>query len=138
MQFIAFDEATARPWDVVIAGTSFAASFFAHALRGRGLGVLFVEKGGMLSHADMLADRLRDRYAAIPQDNRSPHRKDWTVLHQFGGCSNCWWGNAPRLHPSDFTLRSDHGVGVDWPVGYDVLEPYFVRVEAMMEVAGGD
>ncbi|MEL6265408.1 MAG: GMC oxidoreductase, partial [Pseudomonadota bacterium] len=32
----------------------------------------------------------------------------------------------------------DHDVGVDWPVGYDVLEPYFVRVEAMMEVAGGD
>jgi choline dehydrogenase-like flavoprotein len=55
----------------------------------------------------------------------------------FGGNSNCWWGQVPRFHPSDFRLAEDHGVGASWPIGYDDLEPFYGEVEAVMEIAGG-
>lgn len=123
-------------WDVIVAGTGFAACFFGLALRGRGFKVLFVERGAFVDRDTQLATRLEERPVAIRQHNRSPYRKDWIVRHQFGGGSNCWWGNTPRLHPTDFELRSRYGVGADWPIGYADLEPYMVQVEDAMEVAG--
>jgi len=134
---VGFGEAVARPWDVILAGTGFAACFFAHSLKGRGLSVLFVEKGGFIDRDTQLATRHDETPVPVAQDNRSGRRKDWTVRHQFGGCSNCWWGNTPRLHPSDFELKSRYGVGADWPLSYDDLEPYMARAEQIMEVAGG-
>lgn len=138
MRFVSLDEARAETWDVALAGTGFAAMYFAQGLRGRGLRVLFIEKGGVVPHDEQLANRNENPYEAIPQDNRSGRRKDWTVLHQFGGCSNCWWGNTPRLHPTDFELKSRYGVGVDWPLSYDDLEDDYAAVEAAMEIAGGE
>lgn len=137
MREIELSAAAARRWDVVIAGSSFAAMFYARPLRERGYSILFLEKGGRISHADQLADRHRERHAHVRQDNSSPYEKHWTVLHQFGGCSNCWWGNTPRLHPNDFRLKSAYGVGADWPIDYETLEPYMVAAEEIMEVAGG-
>ncbi len=134
---IAFDEAVGRPWDVILAGTSFAACFFAHSLKGKGLSVLCVERGGFIDRETQLETRFTETPVPVAQDNRSGRRKDWTVRHQFGGCSNCWWGNTPRLHPSDFELKTRYGVGADWPLSYDDLEPYMLRAEQIMEVAGG-
>lgn len=138
MKTITMQEAAASRWDVVLAGTSFASMFFAHGLRQRGLNVLFLEKGPLVEHADQLEARHANPYETVPQDNRSGQRKDWTVLHRFGGCSNCWWGNALRLHPTDFALKSRYGVGVDWPVSYEDLEEDFTAVETAMEIAGGN
>lgn len=138
MKPITLEEAAARGrWDVILAGSSFSACFFAHALRGRGLKVLFVEKGPFIDHDTLLANRASDRPAPVTQDNRSGRRKDWTIRYQFGGCSNCWWGNTPRLHPSDFKLNSLYGVGADWPLSYEDLESHMVRVEEVMDISGG-
>ena len=136
MKAITLDVAKQDGWDVILAGSSFAACFFAHALKGRGLKVLFVEKGPFIDHDTMLANRLDDRPAPVNQDNRSERRKDWTIRHQFGGCSNCWWGNTPRLHPADFELKTRYGLGADWPLSYSELEPYMMQAEEIMEVAG--
>jgi choline dehydrogenase-like flavoprotein len=133
------DLATARgrTWDVILVGSSFAACFFARALRGRGLDVLFVEKGPFIDRDTQLATRHEEMPVEVAQANSSGRRKDWAVRYQFGGCSNCWWGNAPRLHPSDFELRTRYGVAADWPVSYETLEPFLVEAEYLMEVAGG-
>ncbi len=128
--------ATARRWDVVIAGSSFAALFFAYALRGRGLQVLFVERGPFIDRQTQLDQRFHAKPAPVRQDNRSGTRKDWTIRHQVGGGSNCWWGNAPRLHPSDLELKTRYGIAEDWPISYDILEPYLQRAEEIMEIAG--
>jgi choline dehydrogenase-like flavoprotein len=134
---VALAEAAGRGWDVILVGTSFAACFFARALRGRGLSVLLVERGPFVDREAQLAARHAEVPPRVPQENLSGRPKDWVVRHQFGGCSNCWWGNTPRLHPSDMALASRHGVGADWPVGYDALEPFLAEAEAVMEVAGG-
>jgi len=68
--------------------------------------------------------------------NRTP-QKPWVQNIAFGGGS-CWTGNTPRMHPNDFRTKSLYGVGVDWPLDYDALEPYFLRVERAMGIAGGE
>jgi choline dehydrogenase-like flavoprotein len=53
-----------------------------------------------------------------------------------GGGSVHWAGFTPRLHPSDFRVRSDDGVAVDWPISYDDLKPYYELMEREIPVAG--
>ena len=45
-------------------------------------------------------------------------------------------GYAPRFHPSDFHTHSSDGVGADWPIDYEALEPYYVEMEEELPVAG--
>ncbi|MBM7069098.1 GMC oxidoreductase [Actibacterium sp. 188UL27-1] len=138
MQSIDLETAKTEGWDVILAGSSFAACFFAYSLKGRGLRVLFVERGPFADHGSQLDGRFDRSYPKVPQDNSSGQRKDWIVRHQFGGCSNCWWGNTPRLHQNDFRLQSLYGVAQDWPISYGVLESYMTQAEYLMDVTGTD
>ena len=53
-----------------------------------------------------------------------------------GGSMTHFAGYVPRLHPSDFEVRSRDGVAVDWPISYWDLKPSFERVERELPVAG--
>ncbi len=53
-----------------------------------------------------------------------------------GGGSVHWAAFTPRLHPSDFAIHTRDGVGVDWPIGYDEIRPYYEQLELEMPVAG--
>ncbi|MGN6397224.1 MAG: GMC family oxidoreductase [Mucilaginibacter sp.] len=46
-----------------------------------------------------------------------------------GGTSWHWLGTCLRLVPNDFKLKSTYGVGVDWPISYDDLSPYYDEAE---------
>ena len=43
--------------------------------------------------------------------------------HGVGGGSVHWAAFTPRLHPSDFRVYSQDGVGADWPIAYEDLKP---------------
>jgi len=53
-----------------------------------------------------------------------------------GGGTVHWASFTPRLHPSDFHTYSLDGVGVDWPIQYDVLKPYYELLELELPVSG--
>ena len=53
-----------------------------------------------------------------------------------GGGSVHWAAFTPRLHPSDFRIYSEDGVGVDWPLTYRDLKPYYELLEREIPVAG--
>ena len=53
-----------------------------------------------------------------------------------GGTGNHWMGTAIRMDGADFTLRSTYGHGLDWPLDYDDLEPYYRQAEQLIGVAG--
>src|SRR5262245_66526152 len=44
-----------------------------------------------------------------------------------GGSTLHWEGYALRLQARDFQLRSTHGIGEDWPISYQDLEPYYAH-----------
>lgn len=132
---VTLDAARARHWDMIIAGSSFSAMFFLKGLP-RDLDVLIVEKGRHITHADQIATGFRNR-EELPQINTSDHPKDWVFNSLLGGNSNCWWACTPRFHPSDFRMNTLYGVGEDWPVDYDTLEPFYLEVERAMDINGG-
>ncbi|MGH9477269.1 MAG: GMC family oxidoreductase [Terriglobales bacterium] len=53
-----------------------------------------------------------------------------------GGGSVHWAAFVPRLHPSDFRVYSEDGVGCDWPISYQDLKPYYELIEREMPAAG--
>jgi len=53
-----------------------------------------------------------------------------------GGGSVHWAAFVPRLHPSDFRVYSEDGVGCDWPISYQDLKPYYELIEKEMPAAG--
>jgi len=55
-----------------------------------------------------------------------------------GGSTLHWQGMVMRLHERDFELDSRHGVGVDWPIDYADLRPYYAAAERELGVAGAD
>lgn len=71
---IDLDAARAQKWDVIIAGTSFAAMFFARALP-KSLSVLFLEKGGVQTHDDQVLNGIEGQ-ESIDQENTSGHEKN--------------------------------------------------------------
>ncbi|MDP8567679.1 GMC family oxidoreductase [Methylophilus aquaticus] len=53
-----------------------------------------------------------------------------------GGSSLHFTGEAHRMNPKSMQMWSQHGVAADWPVSYDMLEPYYVQAENIVGVAG--
>ncbi len=53
-----------------------------------------------------------------------------------GGSTLHWGAFVPRADPRDLRLRTETGRGVDWPLDYADLEPYYNEVEAYLGVSG--
>lgn len=53
-----------------------------------------------------------------------------------GGTTWHWLGTAIRLVPNDFSMKTTYGVGIDWPISYDDLEPWYQTAEETIGVAG--
>lgn len=69
-----------------------------------------------------------------PSKNRVYHK--YHCVAGLGGSTLHFQGEAHRLHPNAFRMRTLFGVGEDWPIGYDDLEPYYTEVERIIGVAG--
>ena len=53
-----------------------------------------------------------------------------------GGLALHWGGTSPRYSPEDFRVKSLYGIGYDWPLTYDDLEPFYQEAEERLGVAG--
>lgn len=68
-----------------------------------------------------------DTRGYLVQTGPLPFQSDYT--RALGGTTLHWLGTCLRMLPSDFELQSRYGQGVDWPIGYDDLRPYYERAE---------
>ena len=53
-----------------------------------------------------------------------------------GGRTNVWGRQSYRFSDLDFKAASRDGVGIDWPIGYADLAPYYDIVEWYIGVSG--
>lgn len=60
----------------------------------------------------------------------------WWRARMVGGRTNHWGRISLRNGPYDFKPRSRDGLGFDWPLTYDELEPYYTKVEQLIGVYG--
>ena len=57
-------------------------------------------------------------------------------LRGAGGTTLHWLGNVPRMLPNDFQMQTLYGQGVDWPISYQDLMPYYEMAENEIGVSG--
>ena len=57
-------------------------------------------------------------------------------LRVTGGRTNVWGRQSYRLSDLDFKAASRDGYGVDWPIGYKDLAPYYDIVEEYVGITG--
>ena len=60
----------------------------------------------------------------------------WWRPRMLGGRTNHWGRISLRMGPYDFKPRSRDGSGIDWPIDYKNLAPYYDKTEALIGVYG--
>ncbi len=60
----------------------------------------------------------------------------WWRTRMVGGRTNHWGRISLRNGPYDFKPRSRDGLGFDWPITYQDVEPYYTKVEQLIGVYG--
>ncbi len=63
-------------------------------------------------------------------------RFDWIRSYQVGGRSLTWGRQSLRLSDLDFEANKKDGYGVDWPVRYNEIAPWYSHVERFIGVSG--
>ncbi|MGC4102052.1 GMC oxidoreductase [Ferruginibacter sp.] len=63
-------------------------------------------------------------------------RFDWFRAYHTGGRSLHWGRQSYRWNKWDFEANAKEGIGVDWPVRYDELAPWYSYVEKFAGIQG--
>src|SRR5688572_16008922 len=53
-----------------------------------------------------------------------------------GGSTIHYTAYTPRPQPDDFKINREFGIGKDWPVNYEDLEPYYDELEIFLGISG--
>lgn len=64
------------------------------------------------------------------------YRFDWMRGYQVGGRSLVWGRQSYRWSDLDFGANAREGIGVDWPIRYADLAPWYDHVETFIGVSG--
>lgn len=130
------------PVDLVIVGAGAGGVTLAQRLARAGWRIVVLEKGPFW---DPDRDWVSDEKGSGPiywRETRVIGGSDPIEMGKnnsgvgVGGSMTHFAGYVPRLHPSDFDVRTRDGVAVDWPISYDDLKASFERVELELPVAG--
>jgi len=63
-------------------------------------------------------------------------RFDWIRGYHTGGRSLLWGRQSYRWNERDFTANLEEGVGIDWPIRYKDLAPWYEYVEKFAGISG--
>ena len=66
---------------------------------------------------------------------RGPLALDSSYARVAGGTTMHFQATTLRMLPEDFKLRSQYGQGLDWPISYDDLMPYYSQAEFELGVS---
>lgn len=142
--------------DVVIVGSGVAGAMTGYSLARAGVKVLILEAGARVDRAQAVV-RFRNSPTKGPNSPYPAHPKvaqpdpsdmgayyvqagpvtfNGLQARVVGGTTWHWGGLTLRYRPNDFMLKSKFGVGVDWPLGYVDLEPWYAEAERQIGVCG--
>ncbi len=142
--------------DVIVVGSGIAGALLAAELAAGGVKVAILEAGqevdrstAVQTYWDAVIKVPECPYPATPQAMHpvSNDLRSWyeqagpdlfasTYIKVVGGTTWHWLGTCLRFVPNDFRLRTLYGQGLDWPISYDDLEPFYGRAEQEIGVSG--
>jgi choline dehydrogenase-like flavoprotein len=129
-------------YDVVIVGSGAGGGTLAHTLAPTGKRVLVLERGDWLPREienwDAEAVFVDNRYVSADTWYDGSGKAFQPQIHYFVGGATKFYGAALyRLRERDFgELKHHGGISPAWPIGYDVMEPYYTAAERLYQVHG--
>ncbi len=130
------------PVDAVVIGTGAGGAPLLARLAAAGLKVVALEAGVHWSPAADFATDEEAQNKLFWMDERLSGGDDPLAFGKnnsgigVGGSTLHYTAYVPRAQPDDFRLRTEFGVGADWPIDYDDLAPYYDEIEAFLGVSG--
>ncbi len=142
--------------DVAIVGAGIAGAMIASRLAVAGVKVVVLEAGPRVQRGDAVTQFMQAAikvpecaypnaaYAPHPRSDNldsyyvqaGPQKFSSTYLRQVGGTTWHWLGTCLRLVPDDFRLATKFARGVDWPIDYATIEPWYAHAESEIGVSG--
>ncbi len=149
--------------DVAIVGSGIVGALIAEQLAGAGKSVLMLDAGLRIKRSQAVENWRNMPFAnrdgsdfdgLYPQSKMAPaplYFPENNYVHltgpdgrgfqqgylkTVGGTTWHWAASCWRHLPVDLKMNSTYGVGRDWPISYDELEPYYTRAEYAIGVAG--
>jgi len=147
-------------FDVIIVGSGATGSWAAKLLTESGLTVLLLEAGPPFAavasgptangasdpvrqpvQAQCYAFNAETRHLFVddidnPYETHSETPFAWIRMRLVGGRTRLWHRVVLRMSDRQFKAASRDGFGVDWPISYADLQPYYDRVERFLGVSG--
>ena len=140
-----------RRADILIIGTGASGGAAAWRLSAAGFDVVCLEQGHWQQPRDYPTGKADWEFRSASSFSFDPNYRGWRedypvnneqsdltplMFNAVGGSTIHWTGHAPRLHPSDFRVKSLDGVADDWPISYADLEPYYDINDEWMGCSG--
>ena len=142
--------------DVVIVGAGVAGALLAERLAKANVCVAILEAGPRIDRGEAVQRFVNapvktpeSPYPPTPEADHpvgydldhwyrqsGPDKFKSTYIKAVGGSTWHWLGTCLRFLPNDFRLQSLYGQGLDWPIGYKELEPFYQQAETELGVAG--
>jgi choline dehydrogenase-like flavoprotein len=137
--------------DALVIGAGPTGAVAAKRLAEAGMQVVVLEQGDWPDYSKARADHADFELTAGRDWSANPNRRqapaDYPIsdtdsdiaavlYNAVGGSTVLYAAHWQRNMPSDFRVRTLDGVGDDWPLSYEELEPYYEQVEDDFGVAG--
>jgi choline dehydrogenase-like flavoprotein len=107
-----------------------------------------IPHAGRLTQDDRTKHHVQARHWSFMGDNKhfyindleNPYteekRFDWVRADVVGGRSLLWSRHCYRFSDLDFEANAKEGIGIDWPIRYLDLAPYYDYVETFIGISG--
>ena len=137
--------------DILIIGTGASGGAAAWRLAAAGFDVVCLEQGHWQKPDAYPPARADWQFESATNYSFDPNVRGWSedypietsqslmtplMFNAVGGSTIHWTGHAPRLHPSDFRVRTLDGVADDWPISYSELETFYDLNDEWMGCSG--
>ena len=150
-----------KKYDAIIVGSGAGGGMSAFVLAKAGLKVCLLEAGPMFDPA-INSSQLQNSWDSPRRGAATQYRSggdfdgayggwqlegepythvadtkwSWFRSRMLGGRTNHWGRISLRFGPQDFKRKSIDGLGVDWPISYDDVKPYYDKIDRLIGVFG--
>jgi choline dehydrogenase-like flavoprotein len=135
------DDRPAEETEVVIVGSGGTGSLLAATLAGAGKRVVILEAGPERKLQDLYSSQIwarRIKWGGPPNESVGEHPISLNFNQGWGtgGAMMHHYGLWLRLHPEDFEVQTRFGRGLDWPIAYEELRPFYDEIQGEVGLSG--